>query len=96
VAVLNGTGEEGLAGRMAEVFTKLGFNVVEIGNADSWDYVTTHVKDYTGNPYTTQYLMELMDLSQSQILFQSVPDSEIDVAIIIGYDWPELLPMLSR
>ncbi|UCF59892.1 MAG: LCP family protein [Anaerolineaceae bacterium] len=96
VAVLNGTGEEGLAGRMAEVFTKLGFNVVEIGNADSWNYLTTHVFDYTGNPYTTQYLMELMDLSQSQILFQSVPDSEIDVAIIIGYDWPELLPKLSR
>ncbi|HEY47784.1 MAG: hypothetical protein AMJ88_01855 [Anaerolineae bacterium SM23_ 63] len=96
VAVLNGTGEEGLAGRMAEVFIKLGLNVVEIGNADSWNYLTTHVKDYTGNPYTTQYLMELMDLSQSQILFQSVPDSEIDVAIIVGYDWPELLAKISR
>lgn len=96
VAVLNGTGEEGLAGRMAEVFIKLGLNVVETGNADSWNYATTHVMDYTGNPYTTQYLVELMDLSQSQILFQSVPDSEIDVAIIIGYDWPDLLPKLSR
>ena len=96
VAVLNGTGEEGLAGRMADVFIKLGLNVVETGNADSWNYATTHVMDYTGNPYTTHYLMELMDLSQSQILFQSVPDSEIDVAIIIGYDWPDLLPKLSR
>ena len=96
VAVLNGTGEEGLAGRMADIFIKLGFNVVETGNADSWNYATTHVMDYTGNPYTTHYLMELMDLSQSQILFQSVPDSEIDVAIIIGYDWPDLLPKLSR
>jgi LCP family protein required for cell wall assembly len=96
VAVLNGTGEEGLAGRMADAFSKLGLNVVEIGNADSWNYVTTHVMDYTGNPYTTHYLMELMDLSQSQILFQSVPDSEIDVAIIIGYDWPDLLAKLSR
>jgi LCP family protein required for cell wall assembly len=96
VAVLNGTGEEELAAKMAEIFEKLGLNVVEIGNADVFGYATTHVMDYTGNPYTTHYLMELMDLSQSQILFQSVPDSEIDIAIIIGADWPDLLPKLSR
>jgi LCP family protein required for cell wall assembly len=96
VAVLNGTGESELAADMAEVFKKLGLVVVEIGNADSFEYITTHIMDYTGNPYTTHYLMELMDLSQSQILFQSVPDSEIDVAIIIGADWPDLLPKLSR
>jgi LCP family protein required for cell wall assembly len=95
LAVLNGTGEEGLAGRMAEQFTALGFNVVEIANADSWDYPTSRIVDYTGNPYTTKYIADLLDLSQGQILFQTDPDAELDLAFVVGYDWPQLLPKLT-
>ena len=95
LAVLNGAGEEGLAGRTAELLRELGFNVTQISNADRMDYPTTRVVDYTGNPYTTQYLKVLMDLTQSQILFQSIPEAEIDVALIVGYDWPMLLPKLA-
>lgn len=95
VAVLNGAGEEGLAGQTADLLRQLGFNVVEITNADRMDYPQTRVIDYTGNPYTTHFLLELMDLTQSQILFQSVPDSEIDLAVIMGYDWYQVLPKLK-
>ncbi|TET83288.1 MAG: LytR family transcriptional regulator [Anaerolineales bacterium] len=95
LAVLNGAGEEGLAGRTAELLRELGFNVTQVSNADRMDYPTTRVVDYTGNPYTTQYLMVLMDLTQSQILFQSIPEAEVDVALIVGYDWPGILPKLS-
>lgn len=95
LAVLNGDGAENLATDMGELLSQLGLNVVETGNADSWNYPTTLVKDYTGNPYTTQYLVELLDLSQSQILFQSMPESEVDVAIIFGFDWRNLMPKLQ-
>lgn len=94
VAVLNGDGAVNLATDMGELLVQLGLNVVETDNADSWTYPTTLVKDFTGNPYTTNYLMDLLDLSQSQILFQSIPDSEIDVAIIFGFDWRNLKPKL--
>jgi hypothetical protein len=59
------------------------------------DYPTTRIIDYTGNPYTTRYLVDLLDLTQSQVLFQSFPDSEVDVAIVIGYDWQVLLAKLA-
>jgi hypothetical protein len=59
------------------------------------DYPTTRIIDYTGNPYTTQYLVTLMDLTQSQVLFQTLPDGEVDVALVIGYDWQALLAKLS-
>jgi LCP family protein required for cell wall assembly len=95
IAVLNGAGEEGLAGRFADELTALGFNVTEIANADRMDYPTTRIIDYTGNPYTTQYLVDLMDLTQSQILFQTLPDNEIDLALVVGYDWFELVAKLS-
>lgn len=95
VAVLNGAGEEGLAGRFADELTALGFNVTEIANADRMDYPTTRIIDYTGNPYTTQYLVEIMDLTQSQILFQTLPDNEIDLALVVGYDWVNLMTKLA-
>ena len=95
LAVLNGAGEEGLAGRFADALREMGFNVTEIANADRMDYPTTRIVDYTGNPYTTQYLVTLLDLTQSQVLFQTLPEGEVDVALVIGYDWQALLAKLS-
>jgi len=95
VAVLNGAGEEGLAGKFAVALGDLGFNVTEIANADRMDYPTTRIVDYTGNPYTTQYLVTLLDLTQSQVLFQTLPDGEVDIALVVGYDWQALLAKLS-
>jgi len=96
LAVLNGAGEEGLAGRFADPLRALGLNVTEIANADRLDYPTTRIVDYTGNPYTVKYLVELMDLTQSQVLFQTLPGNEVDVALIVGYDWFELFPKISN
>lgn len=87
VAVLNGAGIEGLAGRTEEYLVSLGLDVVEVGNADRMDYVTTMVIDYTGNPYTTSFLSSIMGLTQSQILYQTNVESEIDVVVIVGADF---------
>jgi LCP family protein required for cell wall assembly len=86
VAVRNGAGIEGLATSTAEYLRGLGVNVVEVGNADRMDYTKTVIVDYTGNPYTSRYLMTLLELDPSQILFQTVPDSPVDVAVICGPD----------
>lgn len=86
VAVRNGAGIEGLATSTADYLRGLGVNVTEVGNADRMDYATTVIVDYTGNPYTSRYLMTLLDLDPSQILFQTVPDSPVDVAVICGPD----------
>ncbi len=96
LAVLNGAGEEGLAGKFAEALTGLGFNIGQVANADRLDYPTTRIVDYTGNPYTVQYLVDLMGLTQSQVLFQTLPGNEVDVALVIGYDWFELFPKLTN
>lgn len=87
LAVLNGAGIEGLAGRTAQFLEGQGLNVVEVGNADRLDYARTLIIDYTGNPYTRQYLMNLSNLTESQILSQSDPNSDVDIALILGADW---------
>jgi LCP family protein required for cell wall assembly len=87
IAVLNGAGIEGLAGRTSQYLEGLGLNVAEVGNADRLDYAQTIIIDYTGNPYTRQYLMDLSDLTESQILRQSDPNTDRDIALILGADW---------
>jgi LCP family protein required for cell wall assembly len=87
IAVLNGAGIEGLASRTAQYLEGLGLNVMEVGNADRLDYVRTLIIDYTGNPYTRQYLMDLSGLTESQILRQSAPNNDTDIALILGSDW---------
>ncbi len=87
LAVLNGAGVEGLAARTAQFLEGQGLNVAEVGNADRLDYLKTIVIDYTGNPYTRQYLKEIMGLTSSQILSQYDPTQEVDLAVILGADW---------
>ncbi len=87
LAVRNGAGIEGLAGTTADYLRNQGLNVVEVGNADRMDYLKTVVIDYTGNPYTRSYLKNLMNLTEGQILSQIIPDSDIDVAVIVGSDF---------
>jgi LCP family protein required for cell wall assembly len=87
ISVLNGAGVEGLAGRTADYLSAQGLDVATVANADRLDYAKSIIIDYTGKPYTAKYLMDLMGLSESQILSQANPDSDVDLAVILGADW---------
>jgi LCP family protein required for cell wall assembly len=87
VAVLNGAGIEGMATATGNFLQSQGLNIVEIANANRLDYAKSIIIDYTGNPYTTRYLSDLMGLSESQILSQPTPDNDVDVDVVLGADW---------
>jgi len=93
LSVLNGTNTPGLAGRTSEYLQSLGANVQIIGDASEKPYAYTNIYDHTGNPYTVAYLMELMGISQYRIHNRYVPDSDVDVSIILGTDWEYDNPM---
>jgi LCP family protein required for cell wall assembly len=84
VEVLNGAGIEGLATRAGEYLRSRGIDVINVANAEVMDYEKTVIIDHTGNPYTAHYLMTILDLTQSQILSQTIPDSPVDITVIIG------------
>jgi hypothetical protein len=64
----------------------LGFNVVEMRNADRFDYAETMIIDYTGKPNTTRYLADLFNVRQGNVLSGSNPDSPYDVKVVLGAD----------
>jgi LCP family protein required for cell wall assembly len=85
VAVYNGSVISGLAGATQEYLLGLGVNVVEIGNADL--VPSTTIYDYTGNPYTLQYLVNLFGIENTRIFNSFDPDSTVDVAVVLGSEW---------
>jgi len=93
VALLNGTQTPGLAARTAEYLTLKGIVIGDILDADDL-YPNTTVIDYTGNPYTLQFLVDLMKIQPNRIFHSYDPESAVDLAINLGKDWAEsgLLP----
>jgi LCP family protein required for cell wall assembly len=85
VGVFNGSSVGGLAGATQDYLITTGIRVIEIGNAN---YVNqTTIYDYTGNPYTVQFLVNLMGIHKTRIFNSYDPGSAMDVRIELGDDW---------
>lgn len=91
LSVLNGTYAGGLAGTTQDYLKSQGANVISTGDGEKVTY--TRVIDYTGNPYTMRYLVELMNITPYSIISQYDPTSQVDVVVILGDDWAGKNPM---
>ena len=88
LSILNGAGIEGLATDTAEFLTGQGLNIVQISNADRHDYDKSRLIVHSQNfPYTLRYLTEMLGLTEGQILRPVYPLPDIDVAVVLGWDW---------
>ncbi len=62
--------------------------MVEVGNADRLDYDKSILMVQNATyPYAVRFLASMLNLSQSQILYPVTSDSEVDVIVVLGYDW---------
>jgi LCP family protein required for cell wall assembly len=86
VSVLNATTTAGLASQTSDYLRNNGINVTETGNADEKSD-TTVIIDYTGKPYTVQYLVQLLNIQPNSIFSRYDPSSQTDIAILLGTDW---------
>jgi LCP family protein required for cell wall assembly len=87
IIVHNGSTVGNLAARTSAFLKERGFQVVEFGNAERFDYPTTIIVDYTGKEYTIQYLARLLNIPQNNIQPFTGSYSEIDIRLIIGADF---------
>ena len=92
ISVLNATFTTGLAAETGDYLISQGINVVKTGNATEAAALTALI-DYTGKPYTRQYLVELLQIDESRIYYLDDPNSEVDFAILLGDDWANNNPM---
>jgi LCP family protein required for cell wall assembly len=90
IRLLNGAGVEGLATQTADYLKAQGVNIVEVGNADRLDYEKSRIIVYNRTfPYTTAFLADLLGMSQSQILNPLAEGGDVDLEVVIGYDWAQ-------
>jgi hypothetical protein len=86
VAVLNGTFTPGLAAQTTDFLKTLGINVTVTGNAVQ-SYNETTLIDYSGKPYTVQYLVDTLGISPNRIFSRYDAETPVDVEVNLGSDW---------
>jgi len=88
IEILNGTTRPGLAGTTSEYLTQQGLQVTHFDNADLSDYATSLVIEYTGKPYTAEFIAQLLNLPETAVIHGTDSStSEYDVSVILGADY---------
>jgi polyisoprenyl-teichoic acid--peptidoglycan teichoic acid transferase len=92
VLLRNGTSTVGLAGKTGELLRAQNLNITGEENADSV-YGQTIIIDYTGKPYTINFLIQQLNIKDSvQVRNRFDPNAQVDVEVILGQDWANQLP----
>jgi LCP family protein required for cell wall assembly len=92
IEVQNGTSRAGLAGSTANLLKSSGYDVVEIGNADS-DYKETVIIDYAGKKTTSEALAQFLRVPAKNVRsVASTGKEEADILIILGQDFRADVP----
>ena len=89
IAVLNGVGEEGIAGKTAARLRRLGFHVIEVGNYETptgnpvaITFLETAPESQT--PKSAAFLKQFFDISVMRESDAISPESLIDLQLILG------------
>lgn len=85
VSLFNGSGQNGLAESTKAYLEAQGMLIASINGTDNVG--GTLIYDYTGNPYTVQYLASLMGVNSARIYSRYDPNSAVDVEVILGPEW---------
>ena len=90
--VRNGTTVAGLAQKVTSHLRSKGFDVVEIGNADSLGLEKTVVLDRSGNIDAAKRVASALGLDDSRVLVRIDRTLYLDVSVHIGNDFRSFTP----
>ena len=88
VEVLNGSGVSGAAARVAEMLREKGYSVESVGNAESFDYVSSEIIRHNGSEDGARELAAL--LNSQTIKLKPDETAPADVTVIVGRDYVAL------
>ena len=94
IAVLNGCGISGVGNSYGNILTnRYGLQVTRIENADNSNYEKTKVVIINQNNNNIANLLTLLDMGMhhSNVEFNSTPEFDEDIQIIIGKDYKDFI-----
>jgi LCP family protein required for cell wall assembly len=86
IHILNGTRHEGMATETANRLTAVGLHVIEVGNADRFDYEVTEIHQYGDASTTARYIAALLNLPNTVIVEHEAETSRADIEVVLGSD----------
>lgn len=87
VEVLNAGGVAGLAREVTNLLRDDGFDVVQFGNAGTFDRDSTVIIDRVGREELAEGVANALGIRN--VLSQPDPDLYVDVTVLLGRDWAE-------
>ncbi len=96
VEIRNGCGISGLAEEMTKFLRKKGFDVVEVGNLDSFEQEYSMVYDRIGDLESAKKLASAVGLPADRVVQEIKLDEYLDASIIIGKDYATLIPFKNQ
>jgi hypothetical protein len=94
IQVLNGSGRPGQADVFRDHLVERGFDVIESGNARSWNYEHTMVLARTASDTIARQLARA--LGTERVVHLQHPASLVEATVIIGKDYKELMRTWSQ
>jgi LCP family protein required for cell wall assembly len=90
VTVENGSGERGLASKVAQALQARGFIIDAVRNADSFDYSTTEIHARPDRPYVGDKVRSELGFPGAELKIDTatLTTTPSDVTVIIGRDYP--------
>ncbi len=89
VAIHNGAGIDGLAGKTAEYLKVHGIRVTDIGTKSDI-YETSTFIDYTGNSELISEISAILGLPDYKVYSRYDPGTSVDLLLTLGEDWAEI------
>jgi len=94
IEVLNGCGEKGIAKDVTTHLRNLGYDVVNVGNAESFYYAVTIVIDRFGKIENAKDVAKAL---KTDNYIQQIDKKRIlEISVIIGKDYQEIFPELKE
>jgi LCP family protein required for cell wall assembly len=86
VVLYEGSGNQEILNRTEGFLRDQGMNIIQVSPSGE-PYGETVIIDYTGNPHSLQYFVELMGVKSKNIRSQFDPASQVDIEVYLGADW---------
>jgi hypothetical protein len=96
VEVRNGAGVDHLAAEATHFLRERGFDVVDVGNYETFQQERSIVIDRVGDPAAARKVAEALGLPPSRVRQDIRRQYYLDASVVIGRDYKQLRPFQTR
>ncbi|MEA1986362.1 MAG: LytR C-terminal domain-containing protein [Candidatus Marinimicrobia bacterium] len=92
IEIINGNGVTGVCEKYKDYFTRKGVDVINVGNADNFNYKKTIIYLHTDSYKKARKISKLLGVEVNTVLEETTPAVNCDISVVLGKDYRELKP----